>query len=77
LFFILQPAAGPPHCPHSLHLTTATHEWALTPSFTYWQSEFVFLRALWEHARDTAGANRDRLTIQAVFAMGPHKHELF
>jgi hypothetical protein len=53
------------------------HEWALTPTLTYWQSEFVFLRALWEHARDITGAARDRLTLQAVFAMGPHKHELF
>jgi hypothetical protein len=55
----------------------SAHEWAFTPSLTFWQSEFVFLRALWEHARDTAGATRDRLTLQAVFAMGPHKHELF
>ncbi|MFI5214315.1 MAG: hypothetical protein ACHQU8_07215, partial [Gemmatimonadales bacterium] len=55
----------------------ASHEWAITPALTYWQSEFVFLRALYEHARDTAGALHDRFTIQAVFAMGPHKHELF
>jgi hypothetical protein len=55
----------------------ASHEWAITPAFTYWQSEFVFLRALYEHARDVAGINHDRFTIQAVFAMGPHKHELF
>jgi len=55
----------------------AAHEWAVTPSLTYWQSEFVFLRALWEHARDALAVTHDRLTIQAVFAMGPHKHELF
>lgn len=53
------------------------HEWAVTPSLTFWQSEFVYLRALWAHARDIAGATTDRLTLQAVFAMGPHKHELF
>ena len=57
--------------------TQSAHEWAVTPSFTYWQSEFVFLRALLEHGRDVLGANHDRFTIQAVFAMGPHKHELF
>jgi len=55
----------------------SAHEWAVTPTFTYWQSEFVFLRALWEHLHGVAGANTDRFTIQAVFAMGPHKHELF
>ena len=58
-------------------VSLSAHEWAFTPALTYWQSEFVFLRALLEHARDTAGANRDRLTFQAVYAMGPHKHELF
>ncbi len=52
-------------------------EWAVTPSLTFWQSEFVFVRGQFEHARTVAGATTDRLTIQAVFAMGPHKHELF
>ncbi len=55
----------------------ASHEWAITPTLTYWQSEFVFLRALYEHARDVFGITHDRFAIQAVFAMGPHKHELF
>ena len=53
------------------------HEWALTPSLTYWQSEFVYLRGLWEHARSVTNTNADRIAIQIVFAMGPHKHELF
>ncbi|HWA40849.1 MAG TPA: hypothetical protein VG712_04505 [Gemmatimonadales bacterium] len=53
------------------------HEWALTPSLTYWQSEFVFLRGLYEHANSVTGADTDRFAIQVVFAMGPHKHELF
>ena len=57
--------------------TLSAHEWAVTPSLTYWQSEFVFLRALVEHGRDVTGTARNRFTIQAVFAMGPHKHELF
>ncbi len=52
-------------------------EWAVTPSLTFWQSEFVYLRALYEHARDVTQANHDRLSLQVVFAMGPHKHELF
>lgn len=53
------------------------HEWAVTPALTFWQSEFVFLRAAFEHARDITNANRDRVTVQVVFSMGPHKHELF
>jgi len=53
------------------------HEWAVTTSLTYWQSEFVFMRGLVEHAKSVTGANADRATIQVVFAMGPHKHELF
>jgi hypothetical protein len=54
-----------------------THEWVLTPTLTFWQSEFVYLRAQWTHARDLAGATSDRFGLQAVWAMGPHKHELF
>jgi hypothetical protein len=52
-------------------------EWAVTPTLTFWQSEFVYLRLLWEHARGLDQRSTDRLTLQAVFAMGPHKHELF
>lgn len=63
---VQSPAAGP----------IAT-EWAVTPSLTFWQSEFVYLRALYEHARDVTRANSDRLSMQVVFAMGPHKHEIF
>jgi hypothetical protein len=53
------------------------HEWAVTPSLTFWQSEFVFIRGAYEHASDIFANNRDRFTMQFVFAMGPHKHELF
>lgn len=53
------------------------HEWAITPSLTWWESEFVFIRGLYEHSRTVANTNTDRVTMQVVFAMGPHKHELF
>jgi len=53
------------------------HEWAVTPTLTFWQSEFVFIRSAYEHAHNEFGLNRDRFTMQFVFAMGPHKHELF
>lgn len=52
-------------------------EWAITPTLTFWQSEFVYVRTLFEHARGVAGATTSRLGVQLVFAMGPHKHELF
>ncbi len=53
------------------------YEWAITPTLTFWQSEFVYVRALYERARTVTAATTDRLTVQVVFAMGPHKHELF
>jgi hypothetical protein len=56
---------------------TFAHEWAVTPALTFWQSEFVFLRGQYEHSRDVLRTSHDRLTMQIVFAMGPHKHELF
>jgi hypothetical protein len=52
-------------------------EWAVTPTLTFWQSEFVFLRLQWTHHRDLLGETSDRFGFQAVWAMGPHKHELF
>jgi len=53
------------------------NEWAVVPALTFWESEFVYLRGQYEHARDPFRATRDRFTLQMVFAMGPHKHELF
>jgi hypothetical protein len=52
-------------------------EWAVTPTLTFWQSEFVFLRLQWTRHRDLLGETSDRVGFQAVWAMGPHKHELF
>ncbi len=52
-------------------------EWAVTPTLTFWQSEFVFLRLQWTHHRDLLDTTTDRVGLQVVWAMGPHKHELF
>ena len=57
--------------------TISATSWAVTPALTYWQSEFVFLRWQYEHLRTVQNTNADRVTMQVVFAMGPHKHELF
>jgi hypothetical protein len=59
------------------------HEWQVIPTLTFWQSEFVYLRLQWTHHHGNfTGAlpytvTTDRLGLQVVWAMGPHKHELF
>jgi hypothetical protein len=53
------------------------HEWEAHATLTFWQSEFVYLRAEYTRRRDALAATSDRLALHAVWAMGPHKHELF
>jgi hypothetical protein len=48
----------------------------LVPSFTFWQSEWVKLHAEWPVRRE-AGTTSHRLVLQAVWAIGPHKHETY
>jgi hypothetical protein len=52
-------------------------EWRVTPSLTWWQSEFVYLRLQGEHHNSELEGTRNFLTLQAVWAMGPHKHETY
>ena len=52
-------------------------EWRITPSLTWWQSEFVYLRVEGEHRDSELDGTQNLLTLQAVFAMGPHKHETY
>ena len=46
------------------------------PSLTFWQSEFVRLHAEWRHTREVTG-NTNVVALQAVWAIGPHKHETY
>lgn len=55
----------------------SSHQWETHAALTFWQSEFVYLRAEWTHRRDTLAPTTDRLSLHAVWAMGPHKHEIF
>jgi len=55
----------------------ADTEWRITPNITWWQSEFVYLRLEGEHRNSDLEGNRNMLTFQAVWAMGPHKHETY
>jgi hypothetical protein len=52
-------------------------EWRVTPNLTWWQSEFVYLRVEGEHRDSELDGTENLLTLQAVFAMGPHKHETY
>jgi len=51
-------------------------EWAIVPTLSWWQSEFVRLR-LEGSRHHTAFGVSNRLALQVVWAMGPHKHETF
>jgi hypothetical protein len=52
-------------------------EWRITPNLTWWQSEFVYLRLEGEHRHTDLEGSRNMLSLQAVWAMGPHKHETY
>ena len=50
--------------------------WLVSPTLTWWQSEYVRIRA--EYDLLGRSAFRDgRLLLQATFSMGPHKHETY
>jgi hypothetical protein len=52
-------------------------EWRITPNITWWQSEFVYLRLEGEHRNTELEGSRNMLSLQAVWSMGPHKHETY
>jgi hypothetical protein len=47
------------------------------PSLTMWQSEWVFLRAQYQWQRVAGATATHQLALQAVWAIGPHKHETY
>lgn len=62
-------------------LDGATHLWQTAGYATWWQSEWVFGRIEWQHlsvpglqgTRD----HTDRVVLQLVWSVGPHKHEAY
>ena len=50
--------------------------WLVAPTLTWWQSEWVRLRAEYNHLSDPFGT-QNQVLIQFTFAMGPHKHETY
>jgi hypothetical protein len=48
------------------------------PYLTWWQSEYVRLRAEYSYLEDdTSGDSDDQFTLQLTWAAGPHKHETY
>jgi hypothetical protein len=47
------------------------------PSLTMWQSEWVFLRAQYQWQRVASATASHQFALQAVWAIGPHKHETY
>ena len=49
----------------------------IAPSLTWWQSEWVRLRLQYNYVKPDGGANNHTLLLQAVWAIGPDKHEIY
>ena len=47
------------------------------PSLTWWESEWVFLRAQYRYEKLPFADATHQLAFQAVWAIGPHKHETY
>ena len=50
--------------------------WLASPALTYWQSEYVRLRAEYD-VLGNPGKTTGQLTLRITFAMGPHRHETY
>lgn len=51
--------------------------WLFSPTLTWWQSEYVRVRAEYDLLGRTAASGKGRFLLQVTFAMGPHKHESY
>jgi hypothetical protein len=59
-------------------LAPDSYVWGVTPYLTWWQSEYVRLRAEYGYLEDgLTGESTDRFTLQLTWAAGPHKHETY
>ena len=50
--------------------------WLASPALTYWQSEYVRLRAEYD-VLGNPGKTTGQFTLRITFAMGPHRHETY
>jgi hypothetical protein len=52
--------------------------WLVSPTLTWWQSEYVRARLEYDLlGRSALASNEGRVVLQVTFAMGPHKHESY
>lgn len=52
--------------------------WLLSPTLTWWQSEYVRVRLEYDLlGRSAITSNEGLFVLQVTFAMGPHKHESY
>lgn len=58
-------------------LAPAEETWGLFPYVTWWQSEYVRLRASLGITEGPDGERSDVFGLQATWAAGPHKHETY
>ena len=49
----------------------------IIPTLTLWQSEWVLLRAQYTWAKTAGASATNQVALQAVWAIGPHKHETY
>ena len=47
------------------------------PSLTFWQSEWVYLRGQYRYQESDLTGTTHQIAFQAVWAIGPHKHEIY
>jgi hypothetical protein len=50
--------------------------WIASPALTYWQSEYVRVRAEYD-ILGNPGKTTGQFTLRITFAMGPHRHETY
>jgi hypothetical protein len=59
-------------------LDPSTSHWGIAPYLTWWQSEYVRMRAEYGYLEDDdTGESEDRFTLQLVWSAGPHKHSTY
>jgi hypothetical protein len=51
--------------------------WLFSPTLTWWQSEYVRIRAEYDLLGRIEDDREGRFLLQVTFAMGPHKHESY
>jgi hypothetical protein len=60
------------------YTSKSPYRWQVVPYLTWWQSEFVKFRAEYDYANGKGmEPEAHSVWLQAIFAVGPHKHERY